>query len=1053
MVATMSNLPGEVEPQRKDPAGHPEDLWSLLEHLPGAAYRCLLDPERAMTFISEGCRELTGYCPADLLRDGPVPLDSLVVDEDRAQLETRLWAELRRQRTYALEYRLRDRNGRVKTVWDKGRVLLSKDGGGQTLEGFIWDVTDRKRVEKLQAIAHRIAYSANRGLSLEALFKYIHSELAAILEIKNIYIALYDRGRQTILFPYYLDENFQHGPRVRSRKQARGLTEYVLRTGKALIADAGQVQKLAEAGEIEILGPLPQMWLGAPLQTEKTAVGVIAIQSYSKTTVYNRSDLELLEFVSSQIAAVIERKHAEEALAARERQSAALAGLGQRALAGATVDELFGAAVTVVSQALDVELAKVLELDPESDSMLLRAGVGWKDGYVGRTHVGIGPESQAGYTLLNREPVVVEDLATETRFQGPDLLVEHGIVSGVSVAILGPKRPYGVLSVHTRLKRAFGTDDIHFLQGIAGLLAEAIIRQETETALRVSEERLRESEERFRKAFEYASTGKALVGLDGRMLRVNRAFCEMLGYSEDELLNASYRVITHPDDLPAQERLTTQLVEGAVASFRMEKRYQRRDGRTVWAELSVAAVRDQAGEPLHLVTEVKDISEWKRFEAQLVHLANHDPLTNLYNRRRFQDELERLLAQVRRYEMRGAVLFLDLDQFKDVNDHLGHQAGDELLIGIARLLRARLRQTDTLARLGGDEFAVILPHANADQAKVAAEHFLETIRGHALALAGHQVNVTSSLGIVLFPDHGTTADELLARADIAMYKAKHSGGDRIALYQPDEEADRHPLQGQDGRDDLVRQGLEKKLFVLYCQPILELGTDEVTCYELLLRMRGEDGELVYPSAFLDAAERSGMIRDIDRWVVCEAIRLLAAPGAIRRKLRFEVNVSGKTFSDRHFLQIVRRDLAAAKVDPSRLVLSASEHAVAVNPIRALEFLGALKEIGCGFALDNFGAGFSSLMQMKHFPLDYVKIDGSFIENLPSDPVDLHMVTALAGMAHGLGKQTVAGFVGDDRTVDLLRQCGVDFAQGFHLGRPVPVGDVITVDRDREEAVS
>ncbi len=1164
----MSSLPKKNQRRTKPSPERPEDLWLLLGHLPGAAYRCQMDAGRTVTFISEGCRELTGYGPEDLVDNRAASFTSLIVDEDRPQVDAKIWADLRRQRTYALEYRLRDRFGHVKTVWDQGVASVGPDGSTETLEGFIWDVTDRKRVEKLQSIAHRIAYSANRGLSLQALFRYIHSELSAILEISNIYIALYDRSRESILFPYYVDENYQGGPRVRSRKLGHGLTEYVLRTGKALIADGEQIKKLAEAGEIEILGPLPQTWLGAPLKTENNTVGVIAIQSYSPSTLYNRSDLELLEFASGQIAAVIERKRSEESLAARERQNAVMAELGRKALSGATLDELLGAAVSQVAEALEVDFAEVLELQPESDSFLLRAGVGWKEGTVGVARVGAGADSQAGYTLVRNEAVIVEDLAAETRFHGPDLLLDHGVASGVCVPIPGPKRPFGVLGVHTTLKRAFTSDDAHFLQGVAGLLAEAILRQETESALRVSEgkfanmvsiapdgiisfdesgritlfnqaaerafgytsaeivgksmevilppdlrarewpalaetlgqmvattplaplemrglrkngeqfpmevsvsrlsvdqgvlytavmrdityrkqndERLRESEERFRKAFEYASTGKALVGVDGRFLRVNRTLCEMLGYTEQELLDRSFREVTHPEDLAMQVRLRQNLIEGNIPSFRIEKRYLHRQGTTVWAELSVSAVRDQSGKVLYLVTEVKDISEWKRFEAQLVHLANHDPLTNLFNRRRFQEELERQLAHIRRYGNRGAAMFLDLDQFKEVNDHLGHQAGDGLLVGIARVLRARLRETDTLARLGGDEFAIILPNADASQAAVVAEHLLEAVRGHSLRLAGNQVSVTTSLGIVLFPDHGTTADELLVRADMAMYQAKNAGGDRLAFYQPAGQATPAYVV-RSSMEQRIRTALENGSFELHCQPILDLGLGKVSRYELLLRMRGDDGQLVYPAAFLDVAERSGLIRDIDRWVLHQAVLLLSQPKAAALDLHFEVNVSGKSFADGELLQALRHDLADTGVSPERLVLAASEAVVVANPLKAREFAQALKEIGCGFALDDFGSGFSSLMQVKNIPLDYLKIDGSFIQDLPRDSVDHHFVTALVGMARGMGKRTIAEFVGDDETVDLLRQCGVDYAQGFHLGRPVPVAQVLDAREGR-----
>ncbi len=462
-----------------------------------------------------------------------------------------------------------------------------------------------------------------------------------------------------------------------------------------------------------------------------------------------------------------------------------------------------------------------------------------------------------------------------------------------------------------------------------------------------------------------------------------------------------------------------------------------KDGR-VFERYSRPLVRD--GDVAGRVWSFRDVSERKRFEAQLVHVANHDPLTGLFNRRRFDEELDRQLSEAQRYGRRGALLFLDLDQFKDVNDSLGHRAGDDLLTSLAVLLRQRLRDTDVIGRLGGDEFAVLVPHANAEQAAAVARDLLDAIRIHTFAIGGGPLGITVSVGIALFPEHGVSAGELLSRADMAMYRAKEEGRNRVSMFAPggDWQAQVESRMGWHWR---IREALDNDLFVLYAQPILDLRTDRISQYELLLRMRGPDGELIAPSVFLDIAERSGLIQDIDRWVVRRAIRQLAQHEAAGHQVRFEVNLSGKAFADAELLPMIQEELSFYGVNPANLVLEVTETAAIANIGAAQTFVRTLQGIGCGFALDDFGVGFSSFSQLKHLPVDYLKIDGSFVQDLAVNQVDQHLVGAIVSVARGLGKMTIAEFVSDRETVQLLKQYGVDFAQGYHIAEPVPLSAI------------
>lgn len=427
--------------------------------------------------------------------------------------------------------------------------------------------------------------------------------------------------------------------------------------------------------------------------------------------------------------------------------------------------------------------------------------------------------------------------------------------------------------------------------------------------------------------------------------------------------------------------------------------------------------------------------------ALLVRAANYDEMTGLANGRQFEEELRRYLPQIHRQGARGALLRLGLDDLKAVNDGVGHSAGDEVIIKVAQVLRERSPAGAKLARLAGDEFAILLPGAGQGEAEQQAELLLSTLREQPIVLGGQIVRTTASAGVALLPDHGTTVDDLLGRADLAMYEAKKVGGNLTIIYNP--ESDSPALSG--ARlvwKERIRDALEHERFVLYRQPILELRSGALHEYELLIRMLDERGEPVPPGMFLDVAERFGLIQEIDRWVLGQAVRLLAEQGRRGDRTRLAVNLSGKTLHDADLLQFIRQQLTSATLDPSLLILEVTESAASADLERAQTLIRGLRELGCRFALDDFGVGFSSLYQLKHLPVDYLKIDGSFIRDLPKDQADQHVVRAIADLARGLKRQTIAEFVQDDETVRLLREIGVDYGQGYHLGKPEPVPQLL-----------
>jgi diguanylate cyclase (GGDEF)-like protein/PAS domain S-box-containing protein len=555
--------------------------------------------------------------------------------------------------------------------------------------------------------------------------------------------------------------------------------------------------------------------------------------------------------------------------------------------------------------------------------------------------------------------------------------------------------------------------------------------------------RVFEAEARFKSSFDDAPIGMALVSIEpeslGQFLQVNQAFCDLVGYSQAELEATNFQALTHPEDLGKDLALMTQLLADELPSYEIEKRYVHAARDVLSVLVTASLVRDASGKSLYCIRQIQDIQERKKFEGHLEHLADHDALTGLFNRRRFSRELSRQMSFAGRYGGGGAVLLLDIDNFKDVNDTLGHNTGDEVITGVAHLLRERLRDTDILARLGGDEFAVLLPNTSEDEAKAVAGDLMATVTRKPVLGAERRTRITLSIGIALFePGKDMTADDLLIDADLAMYDAKEAGRDRFAFSTDEQQA---RTEARLTWTDRIRQALEEDLFVLHCQPILDLHSNEVSQHELLLRMRGTGGELVLPATFIYTAERFGLIGAIDRWVVGRAVQLIADERGAGRELRLEVNVSGHSVVDAELPDFIEQELNAASVEPANLIVEVTETAAIANMEQARKFVARLADIGCSFALDDFGAGFGSFYYLKYLPLDFLKIDGEFIRHLPASTTDQLILRSIVQMAQGLSKKTIAEFVGDRACLDVLREVGVDYAQGYQVARPRPLSEL------------
>jgi len=457
----------------------------------------------------------------------------------------------------------------------------------------------------------------------------------------------------------------------------------------------------------------------------------------------------------------------------------------------------------------------------------------------------------------------------------------------------------------------------------------------------------------------------------------------------------------------------------------------------VGGRLTPADELDRLSETAQALTDRMEMLQRDREEAEtrLVWLADHDPLTRLYNRRRFNDDFGRVLDQAQRFGHRGALLFLDLDQFKDVNDLSGHQVGDVMLQRVADELSKLTHPSDILARLGGDEFSMVVPECTDSAALACAERIQAAVSSIQIREHGRVHRVTASIGIALFPDQGQEPQELLANADLAMFQAKEKGRGRWHLFAAADQA-REQADARVTWRDKITEGLRDERFELHFQPIVTIATGTIDHWEALLRLRDARGELVYPDRFIPVAEKTGQIQAIDHWVMVHAVGILGRDP----RLRLAVNLSGSAMDDPSLLPDIERMLQEHRVAPTRLTFEVTETAAVASIARATELMQGIQRLGCRFALDDFGSGYASYAYLRRLPVDDVKIDGAFIRDLATNREDRIFVKAITDMAHGMGKQVTAEFVESAAIYTVLGELGVDCAQGYFLGRPTATAE-------------
>lgn len=555
------------------------------------------------------------------------------------------------------------------------------------------------------------------------------------------------------------------------------------------------------------------------------------------------------------------------------------------------------------------------------------------------------------------------------------------------------------------------------------------------------------------------AVGDAVITLnsDGCITYLNPVAVNMTGWRNGEAagqpLTTAFRIFHDRTGEPAADPAKLALSHGQIYVPEGDFVLEDRDGRRTCIELSSAPIRDQEDAVIGAVLVFRDVTHARQMAEKMTYQASHDALTGLINRREFEYRLEQAVETGEVQGKEHTLLYLDLDQFKIVNDTCGHGAGDQLLRRLTNLLEAQLRQSDTLGRLGGDEFGVLLDGCGAKAAINIAEKLQQTVSEFRFIWLDKTFTVGVSIGLVTFSRGESTLADLLRMADAACYAAKDHGRNRIHVYTPEDKelAQRKDEMGWVGR---IHRVLEERRFVLYSQKILPLGENshgDEQHHELLLRMLDSDGSIVPPMAFIPAAERYNLMPTIDRWVIHEALSRYAELAPERAAHgTFAINLSGASICDEHMLEFIREQFRSFKVPPEKICFEITETAAIANLTQAVQLIRALKELGCRIALDDFGSGMSSFTYLKHLEVDYLKIDGSFVKDMVKNPVDYATVEAINRIGHVMGIRTIAEYVEDDKILRALRELNVDFAQGYGVEKPHEAWRVVSVLDESED---
>ena len=580
-----------------------------------------------------------------------------------------------------------------------------------------------------------------------------------------------------------------------------------------------------------------------------------------------------------------------------------------------------------------------------------------------------------------------------------------------------------------------------------GKLAGAVVNFRDISERKHAEMALQSSEQRLRVLYNNNPSIFFTVVPEGTILSVNPFGAIQLNYANHELTGTSFFSLCHVDDVHKAKQNIRDAIEKPDEVHRCEIRLVRKGGDLLWArESSRLAIGPNGQRDIVVVCE--DITEAQQLSAELRHQATHDFLTGLVNRREFERRLRVLVDGIRENMAEHVLCYLDLDQFKLINDLCGHNAGDQLLKQLTQIFSRKLRRGDTLARIGGDEFGVLLENCTILNGERIAETLKEAVHDFQFIWQDKTMNAGVSIGLVAINIGVDRSEALLGLADAACYQAKQAGRNRIRIYRPTDTEELNRMSGDMQLRKSIDHALDKDLFYLAFQPIVPIVQADATgeCYEVLLRLNNERGARIPTAEIIRVAEQYGFSTKIDRWVIYTVFEWLANnPEHLDRLSLCFINLSGRSLGETDFLVSILDRLKATGIPPEKICFEITETAAIANFSDAVQFIEVLTKFGCQFSLDDFGSGLSSFAYLKRLPVDFIKIDGIFIKDLETDPISMAMVNSINEICHVTGKKTIAEFVESDAILQKLKEVGVDYAQGYGIGRPKPLAEKIATE--------
>lgn len=980
-------------------------------------------------------------------------------------------------------------------VISRASVPVILDDG--VIFGRAWyfrDVTEQRNAEVLQSALFRISQLSRTVSSLDHLYESVRAILGELMDVTNFYIAVYDDDTGMLSFPYFVDE---FDSRPDPRPPGRELTAYVLRTGEPVLADPKTFEVLVGQGHVEVIGAPSVDWLGVPLKEGKRILGVIGVQSYRESVRYGEREKQILIFVSQYIANAIEHRRKEDELREGENRYRQMfennravkllldpesgqiveANLAACEFYGYSRQELLKKRVSDINGLSPEEVRKEMRLATEQKRSCFYFRHRLANGEMRDVEVHSGPIAVKGKKLLFS---IIHDITERKQAERALQISEEkyrAIFNFASVGIYQSTLDGRFITANEMLATILGYDSVEEL--LQCRMEDVYFDKEDRHALIARHAPARSAAvlevlwkkkngepiwiqlnahmidqgpgQAYFEGFVHDITGRKSaeemlliqstaisVSLDGvvildrhgRITYANESMIKLYGYKAlDDLRGRKWTDFCDEAEI---NHFFRNVRESFLArhQWRGEARGKRRDGSLFPSEISLNLLDNEGA-----VCVIRDITERSYAEEQIRHLAYHDALTSLPNRLLFKDRLMVAVSHAQRDRKLLAVLFLDLDRFKVINDSLGHNVGDQLLQAVAARVHRCVRESDTVARLGGDEFTVLLPTLNgSDDAARTAQKILETLRAPFI-VDGREIFATTSIGIAIYPVDGTDTETLIKNSDTAMYQAKELGRDNYQLYNAEINARAvQRLAVENG----LRRALFNEEFVVFYQPLVSLLDGRIRGGEALVRWQHPQRGLIAPGEFISIAENTGLMVPIGNWVLRTACRQARA----WKELGFEdfmiaVNLSVTQLQHPDLLASVRSILEETGLEPEALELEITEGSAMRSPESTIQTLDELKKIGVRISLDDFGTGHSSLSYLKRFPIDTLKIDQSFVRDIGDDSDTAAIVSAIVAMAHILELKVIAEGVERFDQKRLLTDYDCDLMQGYLFSPPIP----------------